>query len=464
MDHAPTNEPNILILCTGNATRSVIAGAVLKEHLPHVDIATGGTMSIDGLPMSWRTKAGFEAVGVPVPSHRSRQVLVEDLDRATLIVGLAPEHVEWVRRTRPSAASRAGTLKRLVRDLPAVRRPLAERVAALDLAHVELEPWEEVVDPGGGEVEAFIACAQEVVPLVAELAARLRLSPDVGDPAAADPGDEWTGERATRWIQIADAIEPQLAPVSDVLFAAAALRPGERVLDVGCGTGPTTRRAAELTAPGGHVVGVDVAAEMIAAASARPVPDGAAPVEWVTADVTTWQPERRFDVVLSRFGVMFFADPVAAFANLAALTAPGGRLCAAVWGRRTASALFELPLQVALDVADAHGVQVDVPPPDGGPFSLSDPDEVAALLTKAGWRDPRWQAHRLRLPVGGGRDPDGAVDVSLRLGPTRQIADALPPDAVGALRAALAAAFAEHVDATGRVVVDATIGIVTAAR
>jgi protein-tyrosine-phosphatase len=134
---------------------------------------TAGTLSIDGLPMSWRTRAGFEAVGLPRPAHRSRQVTPADLDGATLVIGLAPEHVEWVRREHRAAAGRTATLKRLARDLPTDDRPLPERVAELALASVELGSWEEVVDPGGGEVEAFTACAYEVVELVEQLAPRL---------------------------------------------------------------------------------------------------------------------------------------------------------------------------------------------------------------------------------------------------------------------------------------------------
>jgi protein-tyrosine phosphatase len=167
MDH-------LLILCTGNATRSVIAGAVLRHHLPDIEVATAGTLSIDGLAMSWRTRAGFDAVGLPVPTHRSRQARAEDIARATLIIGLAPEHVAWVRREHPDAACRTVTLKRLHRELADDDRPLVDRVAELDPARRDLEPWEEVVDPGGGEVEAFTACAREVVDLVDELVDRLR--------------------------------------------------------------------------------------------------------------------------------------------------------------------------------------------------------------------------------------------------------------------------------------------------
>jgi protein-tyrosine-phosphatase len=147
-----------------------MAGAALAARLPDVVVETAGTLTVDGQPMSWRTRTALEAVGLALPSHRSRQVSIRDLDAATLVVGLAPEHVHWVRRNHEQVAARTATLKRLCRDLPLDDRGLAERVAGLDLAGVELEPWEEVVDPGGGEVEVFVACAREVYELIDRLA------------------------------------------------------------------------------------------------------------------------------------------------------------------------------------------------------------------------------------------------------------------------------------------------------
>jgi protein-tyrosine-phosphatase len=161
---------SVVFLCSGNATRSVIAGLVLSLRRPELDIVTAGTMVIEGLPISWRTRAALDDVGLAWPRHASKQVSPQHLTSADLIVALAPEHVEWVRREHPDAADRTGTLIRLANQLAEPCLPLAERIAGLGLAAVELEPWEEVVDPGGGEVDQFVACAREIVPLVDRLA------------------------------------------------------------------------------------------------------------------------------------------------------------------------------------------------------------------------------------------------------------------------------------------------------
>lgn len=172
----------VVFLCTGNAARSVMGGAALASHLPEWRITTAGTLVVEGQPMSWRTKAAIEGAGLTVPTHRSRQATAADVEQSVLVIALAPEHVHWVRRTHPRAAARTATLKRLVRDLPAGPTPLPERVAALGLARVSLEDWEEVVDPGGGDADAFAACAIEVADLVARLAPRLEAAILPGTP------------------------------------------------------------------------------------------------------------------------------------------------------------------------------------------------------------------------------------------------------------------------------------------
>src|SRR5262249_13867713 len=154
-------------------------------------------------------------------------------------------------------------------------------------------------------------------------------------------------ERVERWIRQAPGLERQLAPVSDLLLEAARLRAGESVLDVGCGTGPTTIAAARMVGPRGRVGGLDVAGAMLGAAATAASRAGgdAAPIEWIEADAVTWTPDGPpRDVVISRFGVMFFSDPGAAFANLARATRANGRLAFASWQRRDDSATFAVPL------------------------------------------------------------------------------------------------------------------------
>ena len=150
-----------------------MAGAAIEQRGVAHDVITAGTLAIDGMPMSWRTRAALESVGLTVPAHRSKQADAAQLARADLIIALAPEHAQWVRRNHPSASSRTATLIRLHRELVASSDPLAERVAAMGLAEAELGEWEEVVDPGGGEADVFAACARQIIDLIDELLPRL---------------------------------------------------------------------------------------------------------------------------------------------------------------------------------------------------------------------------------------------------------------------------------------------------
>lgn len=151
-----------------------MAGAMIGKLDAELRITTAGTHVIEGQPMSWRTRDAMAALGYEAPGHRSRQLDDIHVEGADLVVALAVEHVTYVRRTHPEAAARTATLRRLVRDLPSGPEPLAERLATLDLASVQLEPWEDVTDPAGGEIDDYYACASEVEALIVELAPRIR--------------------------------------------------------------------------------------------------------------------------------------------------------------------------------------------------------------------------------------------------------------------------------------------------
>jgi protein-tyrosine-phosphatase len=164
---------NLVFLCTGNAARSVMGGAIVRARRDDIEIVTAGTHVIEGMPMSWRTRDALAALDVRADGHRSYQLRDGDVAVADLVIAMAGEHVAYVRRVHPKAAERTVTLKRLARDLGPGATDLAARVAALDLATVALEDWEDVEDPAGGDLPEFEACAQEIHDLLEQLLPRI---------------------------------------------------------------------------------------------------------------------------------------------------------------------------------------------------------------------------------------------------------------------------------------------------
>lgn len=164
---------NIVFLCTGNAARSVMAAVIARSRAPELDVRGAGTFSIPGLPMSQRTRTALAAVGLGDPHHRSRQLEHDDTDWADLIVAFEAEHVDYVRRKHPHASAITATMPRLARDLAPDPTPLDQRVARLALHEVDVEAWEEVVDPAGGDEAVFHRCLAEITELMDDLLPKL---------------------------------------------------------------------------------------------------------------------------------------------------------------------------------------------------------------------------------------------------------------------------------------------------
>ena len=173
--------PCIVTLCTGNAARSVMA-AFMLEHwgaalsVP-LDVVSAGTHVVEGQPMGMRTRAALasipELADLRVSGHRSKQLSAEQLDRADLVVAMEADHVRFVRRHHPDSAPRCATLRRLCLDLHHGDDPLTLRVASLGLAEAALDPAEDVADPAGGDVDVYVACANELWLLTDQLIRRI---------------------------------------------------------------------------------------------------------------------------------------------------------------------------------------------------------------------------------------------------------------------------------------------------
>jgi SAM-dependent methyltransferase len=255
----------------------------------------------------------------------------------------------------------------------------------------------------------------------------------------------WDDERAALWLANVDARERQLQPVSDALFDRANLQPGECVLDVGVGSGPTTGQAWEAVRPDGSVTGIDIAPPMIAAARQRVT---ASEIEWLVGDAASYDfPPRTYDAVISRFGVMFFADPVAGFRNLCEATRAGGRLIVTVWSNLYATGFFGIPYTVATTTLHRLGVEYQGFPPDGILFSLGRAETVREVLNAAGWADVETTVDNrlLHRPP----DPLAAAKLTMASGPVGALLEGQPDRVRAEVEAALTADYTHRQDESG---------------
>jgi SAM-dependent methyltransferase len=226
-------------------------------------------------------------------------------------------------------------------------------------------------------------------------------------PGNIDQLRAWDGPEGEYWASRADVFERSVAGYDDALFDAAGLRPTDRVLDVGCGTGSTSRRAARNAMRGG-VLGVDLSSAMVSEARRRAEEEGLRNAEFLQADaqIHAFAPAS-FDVAISRTAAMFFSDRVAALANVRRALRPAGRLILLVWQPASRNAWF-LELTRAL----ADGRRRPTPPPDApSPFALADPDVIAAVLSAAGYADVAIRGLEGRMYLG--PDPEQAYDFTL---------------------------------------------------
>lgn len=263
----------------------------------------------------------------------------------------------------------------------------------------------------------------------------------------------WNELGGRTWAELNDRLDRQIEGVGRAAIEALAPKPGERILDVGCGGGQTTLLLAERVGPTGSVVGADISRPMLELAWRRG--EGLPNVQFRQADAQVEDfGAGAFDGVFSRFGVMFFADPKAAFANLRSALKPGGRLAFACW-----RAAAENPLMTAPMAAAAHRLP-PLPPSDPtapGPFAFADPDRVRGILEGAGFRDVKVEP--LDLPLGG-NTLEEALTLALRIGPLgARLRE--QPELAPSVTADVREALARH-EKDGRVWMPGAIWIVTA--
>jgi SAM-dependent methyltransferase len=249
-----------------------------------------------------------------------------------------------------------------------------------------------------------------------------------GHELNADQIAYWNGPGGQRWADRQQSQDIVLRPVADTLIDRAQAKAGERIVDVGCGSGAVSIALAQEVGPAGHVLGIDISGPMLA--RARLVAPAGSPVEFVLADATVYPfAPASFDLLISRFGVMFFAEPARSFANLRRGLKPSGRLAFACWREPRENPFFMAPLQAVYKHAPKLPQQG---PEEPGPFAFASEARVQRILGEAGFTGIAMEPYNLSLDVAVGRGLDAAVQGALEIGPAARALAEQPPEVVAA--------------------------------
>ncbi|HEV8714662.1 MAG TPA: class I SAM-dependent methyltransferase [Candidatus Binatia bacterium] len=257
----------------------------------------------------------------------------------------------------------------------------------------------------------------------------------------------WNEQGGPRWVQRQQQLDAQINPLGLAAMQHAGVTLGERVLDVGCGCGQTSLELAQRVGASGSVVGIDISQPMLTRACERQQELGLKNLEFLHADAQTYVFAReRFDLIFSRFGVMFFADPAAAFANLRTALRSDGRLCFLCWQTLEKNEWARVPF-----LAATRHVQPPAPPaPDApGPFAFANPDRVRRLLEAGGFKDVSCESYAAELSMGGARTIEEAVEFSLEIGPIARLLGDADTDVRTRVAQAVREAFVPYVSQHG---------------
>lgn len=255
----------------------------------------------------------------------------------------------------------------------------------------------------------------------------------------------WNGDPGGRWLARAEQTDRMLAPVLDAAITAAQVKPGETVLDVGCGCGASVVSLAHVVGATGRVVGIDISEPMLGLARRRTA--GLPHTECLAADAATHDfTTLRADLIFSRFGVMFFGDPGKAFANLKRALKPGGRILFACWRPIFENGWMDVPLRAAYQ----HVPRLPKPEPDDpGPFSFADPARVTRIFAEAGLPEPAMTKCDVMIDIAAGGTLDDAVRSASEIGATARALQDQPEDIRRAALAEVRRALQPHVTPTG---------------